>query len=82
MTNSAVMTVITKVSMNDGIALEMNGGFVELGESDLAEINGGIAPGLIAAGALGWAMWKDVTQRIEDNPDAFTFLFDWYYTWE
>ena len=53
--------------MNDGIALEMNGRFVELGESDLAEVNGGFLF-LLPAIALGWHMWDDVTQKMEDNP--------------
>ena len=78
---SAAVTVTTKVSMNDGIALEMNGRFVELGESDLAEVNGGFLF-LLPAIALGWHMCDDVTQKMEDNPSSFTFLFDWYYASE
>lgn len=80
---SAVSIGLMKVSMNDSIALGMNGSFAELSEADLVAVNGGIAPAIaLAAGGLVWAAWRDVTQKIEDNASSFSFLLDWYYTQE
>lgn len=80
---SAVSIGLMKVSMNDSIALGMNGSFAELSEADLVAVNGGIAPAIaLAAGGLAWAAWRDVTQKIEDNASSFSFLLDWYYTQE
>lgn len=61
--------------MNDSLVLNPSAGFVELGETDLADVNGGLLPILV----FTWAVGTSLINKIESNPDCYTWMMDWYY---
>ncbi|GAB1487778.1 hypothetical protein MASR2M8_02190 [Opitutaceae bacterium] len=61
--------------MNDSIVLNASAGFVELDESDLANVNGGLLPALV----FTWAIGTSLINKIETNPESYTWMMDWYY---
>ena len=54
----------------------MNPSLDVLSDAELAETTGGNP--LILVGVVVGA-WTALVKKIEDNPDDYTFLMDWYY---
>jgi hypothetical protein len=54
----------------------MNPSLDVLSDAELAETNGGnplvLIPTIVAA-------WQSLLNKIEQNPEDYTFLMDWYY---
>ncbi len=61
--------------MNESLALNSIAGFTDLGDAELAEVNGGVLPAVLAI----WAIGTSVLSKIEANPDSYTWMMDWYY---
>ncbi len=57
-------------------ATTMNPSLDVLSDAELAETTGGNP--LILVGVVVGA-WTALVKKIEDNPDDYTFLMDWYY---
>jgi len=54
----------------------MNASMMTLDECEMAEIEGGNPFAGIAIAAIAYT---NLLNKIEDNPDDYTFLMDWYY---
>jgi hypothetical protein len=54
----------------------MNPSLDVLSDAELADTSGGNP---IAGLALLASVWKVLVDKVEQNPDDYTFLMDWYY---
>ncbi len=54
----------------------MNPSLDVLSDAELAETDGGNP---VAFFGIAVAAWTNLVNKIEHNPDDYTFLMDWYY---